>query len=233
MSLSAKSGTRTRVSPSTCIRFTKEWAKFISDLPLSWLYFFKIPRGTCRLCLTSHYAVPNLSWGSLTNSVFPLITFGSFISVCCSQRPNYRLQFWYKSGFPPCPLVQNTGSRTSVSQYTSHTLIHNSCDIDWRVWRCWQYFVINKSRVHYLVIGKSWCLGHCFKNYLNCLALRWPIKALFPLCFCGRFQVSLPGCRKLNIPHCYSAARLGWFQLFIPAHESLHLHWELFIHTNG
>ena len=44
MGLSAKSGTQTRVSPSTCIRFTKEWAKFISDLPLSSLYSFKIPR---------------------------------------------------------------------------------------------------------------------------------------------------------------------------------------------
>ena len=104
--------------------------------------------------------------------------------------------FSFDTNDPQCSLVQNTGSCTSVLQYTGHTLIHNSCDIDWRVWCCWHYFVINKSRIHYLVIGKSWCLGHWFKNYMNCLALRWPIKALFPLCFWGRFQVSLPGLQE-------------------------------------
>ena len=160
----------------------------------------------------------------------PLVS--SFLFVVVSV-PIYWLQFWYKSSFSSCPLVQNTGSCTRVSQYTSHTLIHNSCDIEWRVWCCWQYFIINKSRVHYLVIGKSWCLGHCFKNYMNCLALCWPIKVLFPFVCVGDFKWPCQVCRRLNIPHCYSAALLGWFQLFIPAHESLHLHWELFIHTNG
>lgn len=60
----------------------------------------------------------------------------------------------------------------------------------------WQYFVINKSRVHYLVTGKSLCLGHCFQSDMNCLALRWPIKALFPLCLYGQFQVSLPALQE-------------------------------------
>ena len=49
--------------------------------------------------------------------------------------------------------------------YTIHTMIHNSCDIDWRVWCCWQYFVINKS----IIIGDCWC---CFKSHVDCLALQ-------------------------------------------------------------
>ena len=44
-------------------------------------------------------------------------------------------------------------------------MIQNSCDIDWRVWCCWQYFVINKS----IIIGDCWC---CFKSHVDCLALQ-------------------------------------------------------------
>ena len=44
-------------------------------------------------------------------------------------------------------------------------MIQNSCDIDWRVWCCWQYFVINKS----IIIGDCWC---CFKSHGDCLALQ-------------------------------------------------------------
>ena len=44
-------------------------------------------------------------------------------------------------------------------------MIHNSCDIDWRVWCCWQYFVINKT----IIIGNWWC---CFKSPGDCLALQ-------------------------------------------------------------
>ena len=60
-----------------------------------------------------------------------------------------------------------------------------------------------------------------------CNRTAWPSagpKLCFPFVCVSNFKCDCQDCGKQNIPHCYSAAQLGWFQLFIPAHESFHSH---------
>ena len=102
-------------------------------------------------------------------------------------------------------------------------MIHKSCDIDWRVWCCWQY------RAGYLIIGDCSCLGHCFGSHGNCLALS-RANALFPFFVCAQFQVRLPGsweakhttsfwCYPFRIVSVFHSS--SWIFLFTPRIFSL------------
>lgn len=104
--------------------------------------------------------------------------------------------------FVPCPLIHEQLHR--CLQYTSHNMIHNSCDIDSRVWCCWKCYVVNKSSVGYL-IGDYWCLGPLFQVSRELPGPRRP-RTLFSLLYACVWASSCEMarfCGKQNIPPRY------------------------------
>ena len=93
--------------------------------------------------------------------------------------------------FVPCPLIHEQLHR--CLQYTSHTMIHNSCDIDSRVWCCWSAMLLTKAAlVTSLATTDAW--AHCFKCRGNCLALGGPeLCFLFYMPVSGQVHARWPG----------------------------------------
>ena len=101
--------------------------------------------------------------------------------------------------FVPCPLIHEQLHR--CLQYTSHTMIHNSCDIDSRVWCCWKCYVVNKSSVGYL-IGDYWCLDPLFQVSRELPGPRRP-RALLYACVWASSCEMARFCGEQNIPPRY------------------------------